>query len=254
MSTRRSAIVAVALILAAAGPARADVVVSNLSDPSFQIEGIDSGEFIAQSFSTGGQGYTLTDIQASLAAPGGEGVTGPGYLYGDSGGHPGSLLATFTSTTLFLSNAPSTVTFTTPTSATLQAGQEYWFELSIYNNTANAYGWALTPSTSVAGVGSLGTLALSSDGGASWTPDAFALSALLQVDGTPFGASVTEPSSALAVGFAALAALGVWARRRAAPTSDRTMTSDSSTSARGHGSDPLGPSAGAPAAENSSQS
>jgi hypothetical protein len=213
---------AAVLVVGAAGTGRADIVVSSLSETQTNIfvmfpPGLGPATDYAQEFSTGSQGYTLTDIQASLSRTSAfDG--GVAYLLSDNSGSPGTPVAffTFPPTSNIPTSGYANITVTPTTGVTLAANTDYWFALGNRSSgPTSLLNWANTTSTTTSGPGSLGGLAGSTNRGGTWSTFSGG-HALIQVDGTPTVTSVPEPSSALAVGFAALAALCMWARRRRA--------------------------------------
>jgi hypothetical protein len=210
MTLRRIAFAVIAVILAA-GPGRADVVVGNLGDFPAGAFGLVPGSTtdVAQQFTTGIQGFDLTDIQATVG--GVRNLTsGAAYLLSDSGGSPGSLVANLNfSASDFPALGVGVVTFTPSSPVMLTADTTYWFALGDRDSIASrsSFGWSVTFSGAVLGPGSIGDYAKSSDEGQTWNGPFSDARGLIQVDGTP--TAVPEPSSALVVGFAALAWLGV---------------------------------------------
>ena len=170
--------------------------------------------YFAQEFNVGSQSYTLSSIMALLGnqiSP----TTNFAKLVTDSGGAPGTqVVANFTFPTVPTANPGSNVEFDpTASGVTLAANTNYWFVLESTAGTG-FYEWGFVGPTLTAGsVGTLGSLEKSVDNGATWIPESGTAKGMIQVNGTPLGPSVPEPSSLILMGLGGAIGIGAWLRR-----------------------------------------
>jgi hypothetical protein len=137
----------------------------------------------------------------------------------DNGGTPGTILESFTFVNQMgnVGSQNSPLTATSVVHPLLTAGTDY-FLLGLTSGSDTWAGWNLNNQ------GVTGTQVYSQDNGTTWTTVDNATLGAFEIFGTgtvavpssALAVAAPEPSSALAVGFAALAGLGVWARGRRA--------------------------------------
>jgi hypothetical protein len=156
----------VAGLVGEAVPARADVLVENISQSTGESTvglsySASYAQFGAQEFMTGSQGATLGTVSVLL---GGSSYTGTvvAELLSDNGNptspEPGSTVrATFTTTTpdSSLGNTPIVVTFTPTSSYTLSANSSYWFAIGTTSTSTGSVNWADFSNPTSTGSGSL---------------------------------------------------------------------------------------------------
>jgi hypothetical protein len=174
------------------------------SAPLGTYTGLSAGE----SFTTGAQSYTFSSVVANLRLLVGSSTNLAAGIYSNSGGTPGSLLATLTVPSMTL-NSRSNFSFTASTSLTLAASTTYWFVVGPSTSTTSLVD--ATWYTGTSGTG-LATAALNSNGLSlgSWVPDLGSASLSYQINGS----AIPEPSTyAMATGAMALGFV-VWRRRR----------------------------------------
>lgn len=207
--TRTSFLLALALI--APCSARADVVISTLSNPDsaqFGVGNLPSDNYrLAQGFIPNAT-YRLTDVQVRIDGNSSTPSPALASLFDDNAGQPGNVLTTFD-----LTSAPSNLTTVTLVPASnlidLTGGSLFWLVLE---GSTPAYAWEATPAGlgnfTTTGDGVLGPNGFIVNGGplsAFGTPQPFHF----QVNGT---ALVPEPSTIAAIGFLG-ALVGVRLRR-----------------------------------------
>lgn len=209
-------------------PLRAGIIIGNLPPVSEGLgtqigaESSTSGDFEkAQSFTIGGTDYTLTQASLRLECnPVGDGGACGALqsltlqLFSDSGGSPGSALATLNNGFgVPLPSGFATYNFTPGSTLQLAQGQTYWIVLSAVTNTSDySANNSLMWSSSQTPIGSGATYLsaeISPDGGASWNASGTINS--FELDGTAQGtSSAPEPSTWVL----AVAGFGLAARRR----------------------------------------
>ena len=192
-----------------AASSQAGTVVSNLGESLDSFPVSTSTGWVAASFTTDAQTYTLNSISLSLSTPD-PGVVALPTLFSDGGGTPtGVALEIFIGQTV---TAYSTYTFASA-GLTLNPNTTYWISLA-GNSPVDWLHFTGSGSTSQTGDWTIGdTLLRSTDSGSTW-PTSYALSGRFSVDATP----VPEPSSVLLLGIGAIAGLTFLrqsARRRA---------------------------------------
>ena len=89
-----------------------------------QTSGISSTSILAIAFTTGTGTYTLSSVGIFLPNAPTSSVTPQVQIYGDTGGNPGTLMATMTNPNTFANNAVSI--FTDPANTPLSASTTYW--------------------------------------------------------------------------------------------------------------------------------
>jgi hypothetical protein len=135
-----AALAAVALL---AGPAAAGAVYNNLPASSDGADPVGYGP-LADSFSTGAGGYSLSQVQLLLAGYS-DGAHVTLSLLDDNGTTPGAVIAT-TGPLLdsFLTPSLSVVDFNL--SASLSANTRYWIQLSSTDGSSALWSWSLDTS------------------------------------------------------------------------------------------------------------
>jgi len=223
-----SAVTALLVVISTipAGSARGDsALVGNLANAPFGSDVIEADNPRAQGFETDGRDWNLTSI---VAAIGGLGASGPQDItamlvaattntQGESVPDLSAALASFDVPAI--GSGFATLTFTPTTSVVLNANTEYWFVLSV-GVGGPSFEWQYTNDTSL-DAGSTGVLtsaaAILPPGSGEWRSQPNA-PYLFQVNGTPVGAVVPEPSSWIAGGIGLSSVLVLARRRRTSPT------------------------------------
>jgi hypothetical protein len=218
-----TALFAVISILAT-GAARGGVLVGNLANAPFGSDAIDADDSRAQGFRTDGRDWNLTSIVAVLGGLGTSGaqdvtamlVAATTNAQGESVPDLSAALATFDAPAI--DSGFSALSFTSATSILLKANTEYWFVLSAGAGSAS-FEWQYTNDTSLE-PGSAGLLTSAAapipPGSGAWRSQPNA-PYLIQVNGTPVGAAVPEPSSWIAGGFGLSSVVFLVGRRRSGP-------------------------------------
>jgi hypothetical protein len=198
---------AACLAAVAAGPARADVIYSNLGpDESYLRSSWSEDRYIRQAFAftAGGTNATFDGARLALGLN-----VGPNEidlrLYADAGGQPGAVLETMHASgqmpRIAMYTSGHLVTFTSAAHPLLQAGGTYWllpFEPA--DSTTNA-GWAITSSL----VRSRLALSFLETEPMTWTVYDQQPEGAFEVNGTP--SPVPEPGGLVLAGVGVLACL-----------------------------------------------
>ena len=100
-----------------------------------QMKSTTSNQLRATAFTTGTGTYTLSSVAISAANQSSPATTPVVQIYGDTGGSPGTLVATMTNPATLVANALNT--YTAPANTTLAASTTYWLTTS---NSAMANG------------------------------------------------------------------------------------------------------------------
>jgi hypothetical protein len=141
-----------AMVLVASAPlATAGTVISNMPGDNGLGNAFSEHQAIAQGFTMTGT-YTFEDAVIPFA------FTQSGLtvsLYGDSGGHPGTLIQTLTNPTFTSGGTPNVYTFTTSATITLQQGDTYW--LVAENTSGLSVQWDADSGNSLNGIIPTGT-------------------------------------------------------------------------------------------------
>ena len=207
--------IAVALLLHAQAITHAGFIVGNLdqatANNSVAIQ--FNSMYFAQEFNVGSQAYTLSSIMALLGnqiSP----TTNFAELVTDGKGRPdlgGGPISRFDGAA---ANPGSNVEFDpTASGVMLAANTNYWFVLESTSGTG-FYEWGFVgPTLTTGSVGTLGSFEKSVDNGATWLPESGTARGLIQVNGTPLGTSVPEPSSLILMGLGGAIGIGAWLRR-----------------------------------------
>ena len=166
------AALAVLAVLATVAPEQAaaqtaTTFISNTGQPATNF----SNAIRAQEFTTGTGTYTLSSV--AIWVPGQSGTpSGVVQIYGNTGGNPGTLLATMTNPATIVDNVVNV--FTAPANTTLSASTTYWVVTS-NSAAATGTGWRVgTISTSNLDSGtaagwSLGSQRFKNNSAAAWT-------------------------------------------------------------------------------------
>lgn len=147
-------------------PATADVLVSNISEPTRDTSILSStptGAEVAwasQQFVTDGSSYSLVDIDiiAGLLSGPDPGVIA--QLWSDGSAVPGTLI-THMSHSGITAGPPALATLTPNNPVTLDPNTAYWVVMSV---VAGKFGWSYAEGNNETGPGSLGGYAYSADG------------------------------------------------------------------------------------------
>jgi len=121
------ALAAAFVLLLGTPPAQAQSAVTLVSNTD-HVSGTASNLFLAQSFTTGDQGATVTAIRLQLGARGAANPRISVKLREDNAGTPGDLVATFTNPATLTGNALNT--FNAPPNTVLAAGTTYWVSIN----------------------------------------------------------------------------------------------------------------------------
>jgi PEP-CTERM motif len=201
------------LIASMQSVARADLLVSNLSQPFRADTPIGNPEFwAAQSFFSGVDNVNLDSIFAIV----GNGANSPAVvaqlrksdINGEIDNTVGGLLTTFTGPSM--SGGTSVRTFIPNSSINLMSSEKYWFILGSSN--AGTFDWSYAEGPLTTGPGALSIYADSSDGGITWNHRTDTDPYFIQVNGS----SVPEPSSWWLMGISAVSLTSLVRRRRRA--------------------------------------
>jgi hypothetical protein len=211
----RFAAAVLVLVVGTSGRGGADVVISDLSNPS---GGYGQADEFGQSFINGTVAEVIKSIQieATFGAVPGESLT---LNARNADGTVGAQLFAFNSGSYDSSTLLDT--FTPTGTATLSAGTGYFVVLHGVSGNQPYWDFATPHPASTSDTGS--TLPATNDwfitaGGSTTYGNLADGPYLLQVNGTPAVASVPEPSSLGVIGLAGLAGLGyAWRRRRLRP-------------------------------------
>lgn len=155
---------AVALAMAAQLPApaaQADVLLSNLAEPTRDTSALSDVLWGAQSFINDGDSHHLTRIRAVVG-----GASGAPDVFAElrDGSTTGALLSTFVLPSF--GGAYSARTFTPLSSVTLNPGGTYFFVLGV---TGGGFGWSYAEGNKQVGTGSFAQYEYSVNKGATWT-------------------------------------------------------------------------------------
>lgn len=160
--------------------ARADILVSNLSEPFRDASPIGNNPnpvppptgnvwyWAAQSFLPDASSYNLGSIDTIV----GDGSSSPApvvvaELHNDNAGLVGSLITTLTAPSV--SGAQSIRTFLPDNPVTLSASTPYWFVLGSQAPGDGTYLWSYAEGNNFVGPGALANYNYSEDSGATWT-------------------------------------------------------------------------------------
>jgi len=212
-------------LMSASRPARADLLVSDLtgSTGSFEVPlsyGTSYAQYGAQQFITGGQSTSIGSVTVLLGASTYTGGNIVAELLNQVGNQnfnpPGStILETFTATSQLSVAGGTEVTFTPTSSFTLAANTGYWFALGTTAGSTGNLNWTAFSNPVNTGSGTIydeytfGSATLNTGGrtGGEWA---------LAINGS--GLSITsvapEPSSAVIAIVGTLIASGYWRCRR----------------------------------------
>jgi hypothetical protein len=200
--------IALAIVFLPAAATRADVLVSNLSEPLRGASSIGNNPnpvpppdgpewyWAAQSFLPDASSYHLLSIDAIV----GDGSTNPppvvvAELHDDNAGIVGGLITTFTAPGMA---GPQAVRSFLPDSpVTLSASTKYWFVLGSQAPGDGTYFWSYAEGNGQVGPGSLANYNYSTDSGATWIDFGSDNPFYLQVNVT----AVPEPGAALLLAF-----------------------------------------------------
>jgi hypothetical protein len=196
-------------------PARAEVVLSNLTET---IDGADSvyrGTLRAQSFVTNDQAWTLTSATLSLGSP--TNTSGNLFvnLYSNATNSPGSSLGTLSGP----DNPAAAGQYTyTSNGISLDPSTTYWLVAGV-SSGSGFYGWRYTgptTSTGVWSIPSINTYARSTDAGSTWgSSDGYPYLFSIEATATaPSSVPEIDPNSLGSVLALVLGSLGLLERRR----------------------------------------
>jgi hypothetical protein len=137
-------VLAMIVVLAAgAMPARAQIVLGNLSSNDNNFSNVGQGLTAAMGFTMGNTGYSLTsaELVLTLQAPASDAPVL--QLWSEnSKGAPGASLLTFKSASALTAGTDETVTFSAANAFTLQANTTYFLYLTSSTKTGAFFQWA----------------------------------------------------------------------------------------------------------------
>jgi hypothetical protein len=207
------------LTVGATGPARADFIYSNFGPGQTYIPGYYSvsggashpdgppvgyGAAIAEPFIPAGN-FVFRSVKLPLGWISGTNAFTVALMSND-GGHPGSILESFSIMNVPLYTRPAIETFVSRTNTSLDVGTTYWVAaIPVVRDTAG--GWFMNST------GAIGLTRTGNDG-LTWTTFAIP-SAAFEVDGLPVVLPVVPEPSSLALFGVGTAALAGWRLRRA---------------------------------------
>jgi MYXO-CTERM domain-containing protein len=203
--------------LASATPAKADIIIGDLSAGDNGTNSFSSTIYWASSFTMGSNDYTLTDIQIVMA-----GVVPSGTSFeveSDGGTIPSNDVLLTLVNPVFGAPALVTYTFVPPSVFTLEANTTYWLVASSTNSLSSHWENGVGDQTPTGVGATYGTRTESPASGTVWGGAANNTN-LFEVDGT-LQASTPEPGS---FGLAAIG-LGLFLLRRGRrrPVSQRLL-------------------------------
>jgi hypothetical protein len=196
--------------LVATTSAHAGIVVSNVDEYSEQDVFNQAGAWfsdtvwLATSFTTDAEAYTLTTISVTLGQQAVAGPVVPRIFLDDSGGPSGNALETFGSQTI--DSLQGVYTFTS-TGLPLDPNTTYWLALQAQGSPDDIFFWFATASTNQSGVWTIGNDMIESTNSGSTWPTSNAFVGLLSISATP----VPEPSP-LVLTLAGLVCAAAWHR------------------------------------------
>ena len=198
-------------------PARAEVVLSNLTVTDTNSNDVSTSPWIAQSFVTNNQAWTLSNATLFFV----EAYNTSGnlfvHLYSNATNVPGSSLGTLSGS----DNPASAGQYTyTSTGISLDPSTTYWLVAGVSSGDG-AYGWFYDNTGSIASTGvwsipSTNTFAGTGDGGSNWESYP-GLPLLLSIEATATGPSAVpeiDPNSLGSVLALVMGSLGLLERRR----------------------------------------
>lgn len=199
------------VLLAAA--ARAEVLLSNLEQPSRATSELGAQFWAAQSFTNDASAHALLSIDTLLnvhARQAGTVFVAELHAQGGISG-VGGLLTSFS----FAADPeplPTPIRLLPATAVTLQPGQTYWLVIGEHftSDDREYLGWTYAKGNASTGAGRLGAFGYSSDAGASWTASSFDTPNPYQM--AIHVAAVPEPAACVLM----VAGLGLLALRRRA--------------------------------------
>ena len=201
----------VAASLSGVSAAAATVLVSNLAQPTRDMNVLPTDGWAAQSFITDGASYSLSSVQVLLGNLLGSPPIVAELHTGDAF-KPGATLTTFSVAKVPVgSPEPVNLTLTPIGSVTLDAGTNYWLVLGA-SSLAGTFTWSYAEGNVTTGPGFLGGYNYSADSGATWTNFGSDNPFQLQVNASP----VPLPAPVWLFGTGLLTLLGASKRR---PTS-----------------------------------
>jgi len=197
-------------------PARAEVVLSNLTVIDTDSSDVSLSPWIAQSFVTNSQAWTLTSATLFFKAYNSSGNLFVN-LYSNATDVPGSSLGTLSGSDNPTSDGQYTYT---STGISLDPSTTYWLVAGVSSGDGS-YGWVYDNTGSITSTGvwsipSTNTYAVTTDGGGSWgSYDGFPL--LLSIEATataPSPVPEIDPNSLGSVLALVMGSLGLLERRR----------------------------------------
>jgi hypothetical protein len=205
-------LIALALFLAGAGRARADVIISNLPTNDSNAFAFSGGQGLGEEFRMGATPYALDSVELRLAFVDVANARLQVALYGPGpAGRPGPLLATFTNPSLG-DDHPATYTFALSSPFTLEANTLYWLVTNALPGSSIVDAYGSLPAVTPTGPGATYVDQAFGFGNPPTGPGTGQPSGF-QVNGTPGPAPEPRALALFALGAAGLA-LG--ARRRKA--------------------------------------
>lgn len=195
------------LCAAVVAPSHADVLVDNLGEPIRNPAHVGNDFWSAQSFITAGGGALRLDAVTLRLGVLHDAPSIRAELHADSGGSPGSLLASF-GLPLLDGGPTHNAVLAVPSGLMLQPATSYWLVLGV--DGAGGLDWSYAAGNAASGSGSFGDYAFSLTQGLSWTGFGLEDPYMARIEVSP----VPEPSAAMLAPMGLLV-LAWLARRRA---------------------------------------
>ncbi len=197
----------VVLLLSIMQQLNATILVSNITNATPFPSAVSDGDWLADSFTTDAQSYTLNNVKLDMDA-----TTGGGNfvvsIFDDNTGEPGSLLTNGTLSGETNPNLDQVYTYITTAAFNLAANTTYWVVAAETLNT-NFFFWSATFDTTESGDGAIGDVGkFSSNQGVSWNDNTILQRFSVDVTAVP------EPSDYAAIFGICAIVITFYLRRR----------------------------------------